>query len=92
MGLLGIAMIIVHGASVVRNAMAQVKLKSLFTRGDRIRSMSDKEFAEFISSFPINTLCDIVCNGNCKAVATLEKDSDEVCEEIVQKWLEEEWY
>lgn len=63
-----------------------------FTRGDRIRSMSDKELAEFISSFPINTLCDIVCDGNCKAVATLEKDSDEVCEEIVQKWLKEEWY
>lgn len=62
------------------------------TRGDKIRSMSDKELAEFISSFPINTLCDIVCDGNCKAFATLEQDSDEVCEEIVQKWLAEEWY
>lgn len=63
-----------------------------FTRGDRIRSMSDKELTEFISSFPVNTLCDIVCNGNCKAFATLEKDSDKVCEELMQKWLAEEWY
>lgn len=60
------------------------------TRGDRIRNMSNKEIAEFISNFPVDSLCDVICSSNCKAMPTAEKTSDEVCKEIIQKWLEEE--
>ena len=56
------------------------------TNADRIRSMSDKELAEKISSRCIR---DIVCGGNCKAFATLDKMSQQQCVEIVLDWLQQ---
>lgn len=57
--------------------------------GDRIRAMSDGELAEFVCRNSINTMCDIICGGWCNAVATLKKSGDEMCKEIVIKWLQQ---
>lgn len=59
------------------------------TNGDRIRSMSDEELAEFVCRNSINTMCDIICGGWCNAVANLKKSADEMCKEIVIKWLQQ---
>lgn len=61
--------------------------KSVVSNADRIRAMSDEELAEWVGNNSISTLCDIVCGGECKAFATLDKTSDQVCKEIVLKWL-----
>lgn len=57
------------------------------TNADRIRAMSDEELAECISKRAVDRLCEIVCGCECKAFATLDKTSDQVCKEIVLKWL-----
>lgn len=59
------------------------------TNGDRIRAMTDEELAEFVCSNSINTMCDIICGGWCNAVATLKKSADEMCKEIVIKWIQQ---
>ena len=59
------------------------------SNADRIRSMSDEEMADFVCFNAINTLCDIICDGDCNAVATLKKSGDEACKEIVMKWLQQ---
>ena len=56
------------------------------TNADRIRSMSDEELAAKISS---RCISDIVCGGNCKAFATLDKTSQQQCVEIVLDWLKQ---
>lgn len=59
------------------------------TNADRIRSMSDEELAVAISRSSILDLCDIVCGGDCKAVATFNKTSQQRCAEIVLDWLQQ---
>ena len=59
------------------------------TNADRIRAMSDEEFASEMNQRSISTTCDIVCQGDCKAIATLNKTSGEVCKEIIMKWLKQ---
>ena len=59
----------------------------VITNADRIRAMSDEELASEMNQRSISTICDIVCQGDCKAMATLNKTSGEVCEEIIMEWL-----
>ena len=60
------------------------------TNADRIRSMSDEEIADWVSeNGAIKTPCDIICGGDCKAIATIEKSSIERCKEIVMEWLQQ---
>ena len=59
------------------------------TNADRIRAMSDEEIAEFVLRNGINTLCDIICGGECNAIASFKKSGDEACKEIVMKWLQQ---
>lgn len=59
------------------------------TNADRIRAMSDEELSVAISRRCINTLCDIVCGGDCKAIATLNKMSQQRCTDIVLGWLQQ---
>lgn len=61
----------------------------LSTNADRIRAMSDEELASEMNQRSISTICDIVCQGDCKAIATLNKTSGEVCKEIIMKWLQQ---
>ena len=59
------------------------------TNADRIRAMSDEEITEFVCRNGINTLCDIICGGECNAIASFKKSGDEACKEIVMKWLQQ---
>ena len=59
------------------------------TNGDRIRAMSDEELAIEMCQRSISTICDIVCQGGCKAIATLNKTGNEACREIIMKWLQQ---
>ena len=59
------------------------------TNADRIRAMSDEAIAEYVCRNSINTLCDIICGGECNAIATLKKSGDWACKEIVMKWLQQ---
>ena len=61
----------------------------IITNADRIRAMSDEELANEMRKRAISTICDIVCQGECKAIATLNKTSNEVCKEIIIKWLQQ---
>lgn len=57
------------------------------TNAQKIRAMSDEELASEMNQRSISTICDIVCQGECKAIATLNKTSGEVCKEIIMEWL-----
>lgn len=59
------------------------------TNADRIRSMSDEKLASEMTQRSISTICDIVCQGGCEAIATLNKTGGEVCKEIIMKWLQQ---
>ena len=59
------------------------------TNADKIRAMSDEEITEFVCRNGINTLCDIICGGECNAIASFKKSGDEACKEIVMKWLKQ---
>ena len=59
------------------------------TNADRIRAMSDEDLAALISRSSIHDLCDIVCGGDCNAVATFNKTSEQRCAEIVLGWLQQ---
>lgn len=61
----------------------------VLTRADKIRAMSDEELAALISRSSIHDLCDIVCGGDCKAIATFNKTSEQRCAEIVLDWLQQ---
>ena len=61
----------------------------IVTNADRIRAMSDEELASEMNQRSISTICDIVCQGDCKAIATLNKTCGEVCKEIIMKWLQQ---
>ena len=56
---------------------------------EKIRSLSDEEITEFVCRNGINTLCDIICGGECNAIASFKKSGDEACKEIVMNWLEQ---
>ena len=58
------------------------------TNADKIRAMSDEEITEFVCRNGINTLCDIICGGECNAIASFKKSGDEACKGIVMKWLQ----
>lgn len=62
---------------------------SPMTNDDRIRAMSDEELANEMRKRSISTICDIVCQGGCKAIATLNKTGNKVCKEIIMKWLQQ---
>ena len=61
------------------------------TNADHIRAMSDEEMTEWITAGEncIRTLCDIICGGECNAIATFKKSGAEACKEIVMKWLQQ---
>ena len=60
------------------------------TNADRIRAMTDEEIAEWVcENGAIKTPCDIICGGDCKALATFDKSSMDVCKKIVMKWLQQ---
>lgn len=59
------------------------------TNAQKIRAMSDEEITEFVLRNGINTLCDIICGGECNAIASFKKSGDEACKEIVMKWLKQ---
>ena len=59
------------------------------TNADKIRAMSDEELAEFVLRNGINTLCDIICGGECNAIASFKKSGDGACKEIAMNWLEQ---
>ena len=59
------------------------------SNADRIRAMSDEELASEMNQRSISTICDIVCQGDCKAIATLNKTCGEVCKEIIKNWLQQ---
>lgn len=58
------------------------------TNAQKIRAMSDEEIAEYVCRNSINTLCDIICGGECNAISTLKRSGDLACKEIVMKWLQ----
>ena len=57
------------------------------TNYDKIKNMSINEMAEFISNNATNNFCDLICNGECRALGTLNKPADEVCKKIIMHWL-----
>ena len=59
------------------------------TNAQKIRAMSDEEITEFVCRNGINTLCDIICGGECNAIASFKKSGHEACKEIVMNWLEQ---
>lgn len=59
------------------------------TNADRIRAMSDEELAEKMKYRAFDTICDIVCGGDCKARDTIRKTSSEVCKDIILAWLQQ---
>ena len=61
----------------------------VITRAEKFRAMSDEEITEFVCRNGINTLCDIICGGECNAIASFKKSGDEACKEIVMKWLQQ---
>ena len=62
-----------------------------FTIGDRIRSMSDEEIAAWLANNAVDTPCEIICGDECRAFTTLEKTSEEACNDIIKEWLERKW-
>lgn len=57
------------------------------TNYDKIKNMSINEMAEIIYNNVTRNVCDLICNGKCNAVKTLDKSSGEVCKEIIMHWL-----
>ena len=45
----------------------------ILTNADRIRAMSDEELASEMNQRSISTICDIVCQGDCKAITPIMK-------------------
>ena len=61
----------------------------IITNADRIRAMSDEEMASEMNQHSTSAICDIVCHGECKAIATFDKTSAWVCNEIIMGWLQQ---
>lgn len=57
------------------------------TNYNKIKNMSIENMAEFISNNATNNFCDLICNGECRALGTLNKPADEVCKKIITHWL-----
>lgn len=69
-------------------AVKGVEIAPFKTNADRIRSMSDEEWAEWISNHMVN-VCVIVCGGVCNAINSLEKSADQICKEKILNWLKQ---
>ena len=79
-----------YRGSICLSRRHKLGLGDPMTNADRIRAMSDEEIADWVSeNGAIKTPCDIICGGDCKAIATIEKSSIERCKEIVMKWLQQ---
>lgn len=65
------------------------KKTSDMTNAQKIRSMTDEELADYMCEHSIEDICYIVCGRNCKAMATFDKTSHQVCREIVADWLKQ---
>lgn len=63
------------------------KETKLNTNYNKIKNMSIENMAEFISNNATNNFCDLICNGECRALGTLNKPADEVCKEIIRNWF-----
>lgn len=63
------------------------RARKTMNNADHIRAMSDEELADYMSEHSIDDFCYIICGGECKARATLNKTSGQVCREIVASWL-----
>ena len=59
------------------------------TNIEQFRSMTDEELVEFLFEYGAYTVCDLVCGGGCKAVASLEKTASQKCREIILAKLQE---
>lgn len=60
------------------------------TNYDKIKNMSIDEVSEIIYDNVTRNVCDLICNGECRALGTLDKPADEVCKEIIRNWLNAE--
>lgn len=60
------------------------------TNYDKIKNMSIDEVSEIIYDNVTRNVCDLICNGECRALGTLDKPADEVCKEIIMNWLNAE--
>lgn len=60
------------------------------TTYNKIKNISIENMAEFISNNATNSFCDLICNGECKAFATLNKPADDICKKIIINWLNSE--
>lgn len=65
--------------------------KDIYVRSnyDYIRSLTVEGMADFMSEHSIEGFCCLVCDGICKAYATLEKSAGEACREIIAEWLKQ---
>ena len=66
------------------------KKTNTITNYDKIKNMSIDEIVEIIYDNVTRNVCDLICDGKCNAVKTLNKSSDEVCKEIIRNWLNAE--
>ena len=66
------------------------KKTKVMTKYDSIRNISTENMAEFICNNASRSFCDLICNGECRALGTLNKPADEVCKEIIMNWLNAE--
>ena len=57
------------------------------SNADMWRSMTDEDLAAYLARNNVNTICDIVCGGKCKAVAKKGVDPWTACRKIVEEWL-----
>ena len=60
------------------------------TNYDKIKNMSIDEMSEIIYDNVTRNVCDLICDGKCNAIKTLDKSSDEACKEIIRNWLNSE--
>ena len=79
-----------YRGSICLSRRHKLGLGDPMTNADCIRAMSDEEIADWVSeNGAIINPCDIICGGDCRAIATIEKSSIELCKEIVMKWLQQ---
>lgn len=79
------------GVTVLRCEVCQGKgmVEVPVTNADRIRAMSDEEMLDFIDCHCIESPCEIICGGECRAFHTLTKTSRQRCREIILDWLKQ---
>ena len=77
------------GCAALRSTYGVETEPEIITNADRIRAMSDDELAIEMGNHAIATICDIVCQGECNAFATLNRTSGDVCKGIIMEWLQQ---